>query len=96
MPRFLGATNHESRRPRSDVAGVLQSAFTVIRSQEIDQRWRPRAITHDPSEEKKPPIRRSLCESASCFDGGAEGDRTPDLLNAIQALSQLSYSPMNF
>ena len=26
--------------------------------------------------------------------GGAEGDRTPDLLNAIQALSQLSYGPI--
>ncbi len=26
---------------------------------------------------------------------GAEGSRTPDLLNAIQALSQLSYSPRN-
>jgi hypothetical protein len=25
--------------------------------------------------------------------GGAEGDRTPDLLSAIQALSQMSYSP---
>ena len=25
--------------------------------------------------------------------GGAEGIRTPDLLSAIQALSQLSYSP---
>ena len=25
---------------------------------------------------------------------GAKEDRTPDLLNAIQALSQLSYSPM--
>ena len=27
--------------------------------------------------------------------GGAEGDRTPDLLNAIQALSQLSYGPVS-
>ena len=27
------------------------------------------------------------------FIGGVEGDRTPDLLNAIQALSQLSYDP---
>ena len=27
-------------------------------------------------------------------NGGAEGNRTPDLLNAIQALSQLSYSPI--
>ncbi len=26
--------------------------------------------------------------------GGAEGNRTPDLLNAIQALSQLSYNPI--
>ena len=26
-------------------------------------------------------------------NGGAERDRTVDLLNAIQALSQLSYSP---
>ena len=27
--------------------------------------------------------------------GGAEGDRTPDLLIANEALSQLSYSPPN-
>ena len=27
------------------------------------------------------------------FIGGAKGSRTPDLLNAIQALSQLSYGP---
>ena len=27
--------------------------------------------------------------------GGAERDRTVDLLNAIQALSQLSYGPTN-
>jgi hypothetical protein len=30
---------------------------------------------------------------ATAITGGAEGNRTPDLLNAIQALSQLSYSP---
>ena len=28
------------------------------------------------------------------YPGGAERDRTADLLNAIQALSQLSYSPI--
>ncbi len=27
-------------------------------------------------------------------DGGDEGDRTPDLLTASQALSQLSYAPV--
>ena len=26
-------------------------------------------------------------------NGGAKGDRTPDLLHAMQALSQLSYGP---
>ena len=28
------------------------------------------------------------------FPGGDEGDRTPDLLHAMQALSQLSYAPV--
>jgi hypothetical protein len=28
------------------------------------------------------------------MDGGAEGDRTPDLVNAIHALYQLSYDPI--
>ena len=32
----------------------------------------------------------TLAWEAKC---GAEGDRTPDLLHAMQALSQLSYSP---
>ncbi len=31
--------------------------------------------------------------SARESNGGAEGNRTLDLLNAIQALSQLSYGP---
>jgi hypothetical protein len=30
------------------------------------------------------------------LNGGADRDRTDDLLNAIQALSQLSYSPKVF
>ena len=32
-------------------------------------------------------------EELERLNGGAERDRTVDLLNAIQALSQLSYSP---
>jgi hypothetical protein len=47
------------------------------------------------------PRRRSTVRSCAYSDefevavstGGAERDRTVDLLNAIQALSQLSYSP---
>ena len=53
----------------------------------------------------------SLCEALSSFyitkkealaflqvllPGGDEGDRTPYLLNAIQALSQVSYTPMTY
>jgi hypothetical protein len=44
---------------------------------------------------------RTMCYGAAAFvlaalrakAGGAEGVRTPDLLNAIQALYQLSYDP---
>ncbi|MDF2764572.1 MAG: hypothetical protein K0S81_1566 [Rhodospirillales bacterium] len=32
-------------------------------------------------------------ELCVCWNGGAEGNRTPDLYNAIVALSQLSYGP---
>ena len=46
--------------------------------------------------QKKPYKRRtyrSFVDAYGTVTGGAEGNRTPDLLNAIQALSQLSYSP---
>ncbi len=33
-------------------------------------------------------------EGLCIHDGGDEGDRTPDLLTASQALSQLSYAPV--
>ena len=33
-------------------------------------------------------------EDLCIHDGGDEGDRTPDLLTASQALSQLSYAPV--
>jgi hypothetical protein len=31
----------------------------------------------------------------SCVVGGGKGIRTPDLLHAMQALYQLSYTPIN-
>ncbi len=45
-------------------------------------------------------INRNSVKASDCADlgprqdGGAEGVRTPDLLNAIQALYQLSYDPI--
>ena len=38
--------------------------------------------------------RPSGTEGFCIHDGGDEGDRTPDLLTASQALSQLSYAPV--
>ena len=42
--------------------------------------------------EKRPIVMRR--KGAKSINGGAEGARTPDLLTASQALSQLSYSPV--
>ena len=38
--------------------------------------------------------KNSRCYCIDCFLGGDNRDRTADLLNAIQALSQLSYTPI--
>src|SRR5215467_5132449 len=62
-------------------------------------------INRDKMERKKKEVRRFsadfsvTCEKAGKVQrshfGGARGSRTPDLLNAIQALSQLSYGPIS-
>ena len=38
-------------------------------------------------------VKKKSEPTGSDFCGGDEGDRTPYLLNAIQALSQVSYTP---
>ncbi len=45
------------------------------------------------SETAHPPPGRGVTGRRSAADGGATGTRTPDLLHAMQALFQLSYSP---
>ena len=47
-----------------------------------------------PSERLQP--KRLRIKPNFCLNGGAEGDRTPDLRNAIATLSQLSYGPAPF
>ena len=39
-------------------------------------------------------VNRGISKAGRVDLGGAEGARTPDLLNAIQALYQLSYDPI--
>jgi hypothetical protein len=45
------------------------------------------------SRRKKAGLPPEALEASRAKGGGAEGNRTLDLLNAIQALSQLSYGP---
>src|SRR5690349_24938219 len=55
----------------------------------------PRAL-NVMAQRSRPPSRPNLRTSSTfpiLLDGG-EGDRTPDLVNAIHALSQLSYAPV--
>jgi hypothetical protein len=68
------------------------------RVQEGDRTESPERVIHALRENadrspvnKKTPQRKSL--QGRMLQGGAMGDRTPDLLNAIQALYQLSYRP---
>ncbi len=51
-------------------------------------------VDNEPHSEANPLIKKAeLSASYQRRDGGAKGSRTPDLLNAIQALYQLSYGP---
>src|SRR5262249_5369967 len=61
-------------------------------------RLRPSAVVPQSSPRLFRPPGRLRTISLSClvresYSGGADRDRTDDLLNAIQALSQLSYGP---
>ncbi len=50
-----------------------------------------------PAEERQPAELAGLSQTpgfSGLRSGGADRDRTDDLLNAIQALSQLSYGPI--
>ena len=56
----------------------------------VDQEDHGAALTLCAYMKKGPNLRWSLIQCS----GGDEGDRTPDLLTASQALSQLSYAPV--
>src|SRR5690606_37708011 len=75
---------------RSDSVSNMGLAYSKSRKR---RRTKPRRPACD-----------SALDSAGCaeislqihLNGGAEGDRTPDLYNAIVALSPLSYGPVPF
>jgi hypothetical protein len=55
--------------------------------------WRTSLSSHDVRTRLNKQGPRQFAATARPPDDGGEGNRTPDLLNAIQALSQLSYAP---
>jgi hypothetical protein len=77
-------------RMRGEAAREQAAVFSACR-----RRFQPCRTVRCPLilRTKKKELQRYVCNPLIFF--GAEGSRTPDLLNAIQALSQLSYSPEN-
>src|SRR5205823_3308059 len=79
------ATRRRGRAPH------LATAEATGRCRHLTAAYVRRSARHGVTDANRSP-RLTNCASEPWF-GGAEGDRTPDLLSAIQALSQLSYSP---
>jgi hypothetical protein len=93
MPTEVGI--HAFRQRKQGVDGGPPPAMTAEAQVPMGQTLRPLVL--QAPRDRGPATRRSdLRLSTFLFriiTGGAEGNRTPDLLNAIQALSQLSYGP---
>ena len=72
------------------IAGAGVCAFGLF--QEIGECMSELRQNHN-SDKKRPTVNFRKLPAWSDLHGGAEGDRTPDLMSARHALSQLSYSP---
>ena len=74
---------------------ALKKLCTLFVSDECNVR-RPQKFQGLPVKIEKPCIylKSTINFCVEVFTGGDKGIRTPDLLNAIQALSQLSYIPL--
>jgi hypothetical protein len=75
-----------------DVADDRGSIGNIRRrySRDLDESGAAPVLPHG---EKQQIRENNQSQDIKELDGGARGSRTPDLLNAIQALSQLSYGP---
>src|SRR5688500_1506065 len=81
-----------ARRPRADPGPTRPG-----RPRADPRSGPPRRSRADPRPDVAPPRAPKARKGSACAEPfrfrGAVGDRTPDLRNAIAALSQLSYSP---
>ena len=84
--------NQEPHRPARTTRAANITLFTMSKNQTpAEQRQGPikTNVPHKPIKSPEDPT----SEAQSAKDGGADRDRTDDLLLAKQALSQLSYGP---
>ena len=96
MRRFqlpLLGSNQDSPDPESGVLPVTPRGRKAARSRELGV-WSYSSERRASLDEAQLLKSYSSWLQAPSFFNGAEGDRTPDLLIANEALSQLSYSPM--
>ena len=87
----MGRTTARNDLKASGIIYKLEKTFRKSRLLEIVEKlWQTSRVLH--TDAKLKALLFGNAFSILNF-GGAKGDRTPDLLNAIQALSHLSYGP---
>jgi hypothetical protein len=72
------------------ISPVPATAYLTFRQRRLNFNKKSASRNFDAPKAKGQPDRLPFVIE---FFGGVEGDRTPDLMNAIHALSQLSYDP---
>ena len=98
LPSLKRAGNGtRTRDPNLGKVVLYQLSYSRVPNSEATHSWQPEAGCSLNDRRGRIPsydavLRRGVQRSSVPRHGG-EGNRTPDLLNAIQALSQLSYAP---
>ena len=101
-PRCASAIKRASRPFQTVAANEQDARFTICRSVKLEGHFRFFGTScgvlrgffsrNGGRKKKAGPLPPGVTD-LSCLDGGGKGSRTPDLLNAIQTLYQLSYTP---
>ena len=88
MPKKKAGNGTRTRDPNLGKVVLYQLSYS-----REEAGWRTSLSCHDVRTRLNKQGPRQFAANARPPDDGGEGNRTPDLLNAIQALSQLSYAP---
>ena len=91
--RFDTLVNRDNLETRPHRSATLITEGDRTRSFQIFSLFR---IVKEQNFAMRPEVHSEVSYQRGVVDGGAKRDRTADLLRARQALSQLSYSPIEF